>query len=77
MISTAAELTAALVKYLPPHIRSIVEAHCFDGESIFKIQRQRKMKRRNLEALIEATLVTMQEWIAATSGRFRAVADVI
>jgi hypothetical protein len=42
MISTAAELAAALVEDLPPDIRSIVEAHFLGGESIFTMQRRYK-----------------------------------
>jgi len=46
MLSIAANLAAALVHDLPSEVRTIVEAHFLDGESILKIQRQRKMKRR-------------------------------
>ena len=75
MISTAAELATALVKELPPDVRKLVEAHFFDGESLFKIQRHHGMKRRDLEAMIEFALVTMR---SALRGRgVRAVADVI
>jgi len=75
MISTAADLTAALVQGLPPDVRKIVEAHFFDGESIFKIQRRYKLKRRDLEMLIQAALVTMRT--ALRNRGVRAVADVI
>ena len=75
MLSSAAELAAALVQDLPPDIRSIVEAHFFDGESIFKIQRRYKLKRRDLEAMIEAALLTMR--LALRSRGVRAVGDVI
>ena len=75
MISTAAELAVALVADLPPEVRTIVEAHFFDGESVFKIQRQRKMKRRDLKATIEAALGNMR--VALRSRGVRAVGDVI
>jgi hypothetical protein len=75
MIFTAAELAATVVKELPPDVRTVVEAHFFDGESIFKIQRRYKLKRRDLEAMIEAALVTMRS--ALRSCGVRAVADVI
>lgn len=45
---------------LPLDIRSIKEAHFFDGDSALKIQRQRQMKRRDVEAIIAATLETMR-----------------
>lgn len=62
-------------KRLPPDVRKIVEAHFFDGESIFTIQRRYKIKRRDLDALIEAALVSMRA--ALRSRGVRAVADVI
>ena len=65
----------ALVNDLPPDVRKIVEAHFFDGESIFKIQRRYKMKRRDLEAMIEAALLSMRT--ALRSRGVRAVGDVI
>jgi len=75
MLSNAADLAAAVVADLPPDVRKIVEAHFFDGDSIFKIQRRYKMKRRDLEAMIEAALVTMRT--ALRSRNVRAVGDVI
>jgi hypothetical protein len=75
MLSTAADLAAALVHDLPPDIRKIVEAHFFDGESIFKIQRRYKLKRRDLESMIQAALVSMRT--ALRSRGVRAVGDVI
>jgi hypothetical protein len=75
MISTAADLAAALVNDLPPEVRIIVEAHFFEGESIFTIQRRHGMKRRDLEMLIQAALVTMRT--ALRSRGVRAVSDVI
>ena len=59
MISTAAELAAANVEELPLDVRKLVEAHFFYGESLFKIQRRHKLKLRDMEAMIEAALVTM------------------
>jgi len=75
MISTAADLAVVLVQELPPDVRKIMEAHFFDGESIFTIQRRYKLKRRDLEAMIEAALLTMR--LALRSRGVRAVADVI
>jgi hypothetical protein len=75
MISTAAELAAAIVADLPPDVRKIVEAHFFDGDSIFKIQRRYRMRRRDLEEMIEAALCNMR--LALRSRGVRAVADVI
>ena len=60
MISTAADLAAALVQDLPPNLQNMVVAHFCDGESIFKIQRRYKLKSRELEATIEAVPVTMR-----------------
>jgi hypothetical protein len=57
LICIAAELAAVLVHDLPSDLRKIVEAHFFDGESIFKIQCRLKLKRRDLEAMIEAVRV--------------------
>lgn len=75
MISTPAEVAAALVKDLSPDIRKIVEAHFFDGESVLKIQRRYKLKRRDVEAMIEVSLITMRT--ALRSRGVRAVSDVI
>jgi hypothetical protein len=75
MIFTAPELAVAVVKDLPPEVRMVVEAHFFDGESIFKIQRRYNLKRRDLEAMIEAALVTMRT--ALRRRGVRAVGDVI
>jgi hypothetical protein len=75
MLSNPADLAAALVHDLPSDIRSIVEAYFFDGESIFKLQRRYKLKRRDLEAMIEAALVSMR--VTLRSRGVRAVADVI
>ena len=73
MISTAAELATALVKELPPDVRSIMEAHFFDGESLFKIQRRHKVKRRDMEAITATALVTMRK--AMRSRGVQGVAD--
>ena len=51
MLSTAADLAAALVKDLPPDVRKIEEAHFFDGESIFTIQRRHNLKSRKRHEL--------------------------
>jgi hypothetical protein len=75
MLSTAAELAAALVRDLQPEVRKIVEAHFFDGESIFTIQRRYKLKRRDLETMIEAALGNMR--LVLQSRNVRAVADVV
>jgi hypothetical protein len=48
MLFTAADLAAALVQDLPPEVRTFVEAHFFDGESIFKIQRRYKLKNAGI-----------------------------
>ncbi len=66
---------AALVQDLPPDLQDIVEAHLFDGESLFKIQRRYKLERRVLEALIAAALVTMRT--ALRSRGVQSVSDVI
>lgn len=75
MISDAIELVAAVVNDLPSDLRTVVAAHFFEDESVFKIQRQRKMKRRDLETMIEIALGTMR---MALRGRgVRGVSDVI
>lgn len=53
MLATPTELVTALVDGLPPELRKLVEAHFFDGESVYRLQRQRKMKRRDLEAMLD------------------------
>lgn len=75
VILNAAELLSATLKEMSPYNRAVLEAHFFDGESIFKIQRRYNLKRRDLEAMIEAALVTMRS--ALRSRGVRAVADVI
>jgi hypothetical protein len=52
-----------------------MEAHFFDDESIFNLQRRYKLKRRDLEAIIEAALVMMRT--ALQRRGVRAVGDVI
>jgi hypothetical protein len=75
MIANPTELASILLEDLPPDVRTVVEAHFFDGESLFKLQRSHKLKRRDMEAMIEAALVTMR---TALRGRgVQAVADVI
>lgn len=75
VIPTAADLAVTLVNDLPPDLRKVVEAYFFDGESVGKIQRRHKLKRQDLEAIIEAALDTMR--LALRSRGVRAVADVI
>jgi hypothetical protein len=75
VILTASELVTTIVSDLPPDVRSIIEQHFQDGESVFKIQRQCWMKRRDVEAKIETALATMR--IAMRSRGVRAVPDVI
>jgi len=60
MILNAAELVAAALNELPSEIRTLVEAHFFDCESVFKIQRHHQMKRRDIEATIAAALANMR-----------------
>ena len=60
VIVTASELVNAVVSDLPPDVRSIVGQHFQDGDSVFKIQRQRGMKRRDVEARIETALGAMR-----------------
>jgi hypothetical protein len=56
MILTAAEILASAMDELAPDIRAIVSDHFFDGASVYKIQRQRKMKRQEIEAYITTAL---------------------
>jgi hypothetical protein len=56
MILTAAEILDSAIGELAPDIRAIVTDHFFDGASVFKIQRQRQMKKREVEAQIATAL---------------------
>jgi hypothetical protein len=49
VILTAAEILNAAIGELAPGIRAIVTDHLFDGASLYKIQRQRRMKRLEVE----------------------------
>ena len=60
VILTAADLLSAALDELSPDIRSMMDAHFFDGDSTFRIQRQRHMKRRDVETVIGAALETMR-----------------
>ncbi len=60
MIFTAAELADSLVRDLPTEVRKVVEAHFFDGESLFKIQRRVNLNCRDVSKIIEDALVTMR-----------------
>jgi DNA-directed RNA polymerase specialized sigma24 family protein len=74
VILSIPELAAALAE-LPTDTRTMVESHFLDGDSTFRIQRQRQMKRREVEAAIGAAVVTMR---TALHGRgVLGMADVI
>jgi len=75
MILSLPELAAVALDQLPTNIRSMVDSHFLDGESVFKIQRQRRMKRWDVEVAIRAAVVTMR---TALRGRgVLGMADVI
>jgi hypothetical protein len=73
MLSTAADLEAALVNDFPPDVRKIVEAHFFDGESIFNIQRRYNLKHCDpgefmIEAALAGVMFAMNETISRCSA---------
>ena len=74
MILSAAELIAAALDDLPADIRSIVQSHYLDGESVRKIQKCRPMKCRDIEAVIAAALEEMRK--ALKSRGFEGVSDL-
>ncbi len=56
MILTAAEILDSAMDDLDPDIRAIVTDHFFDGASVFKIQRHRQMKKREVETCLATAL---------------------
>ncbi len=48
---------------------SISGLHIIEGEAMYKIQRRHKTKRRDMEAMIEAALVTMRTALRGRWGR--------
>lgn len=60
MLLSLGELVAQVVTELPADLRSIVESHYLEGASVYKIQRQRGMKRREVEAILTAALEMMR-----------------
>lgn len=75
MLANAAEFVSFATSALPPDVRTIVEAHFLDGDSVFKIQRRFGVKRRDVEAIIEAALAEMET--ALRSRGVRGMTDVI
>ena len=63
MILTAAEILNSAMGELTPDIRAIVTDHFFDGASVHKIQRQRRMKRLEVEACITTALNGIKEYM--------------
>jgi hypothetical protein len=52
-------ITAAL-EMLPPFERTLMTDHFLDGASVHTLARRHKLKRQDLEVMIEAALVTMR-----------------
>jgi DNA-directed RNA polymerase specialized sigma24 family protein len=75
MMSTPSELVAAVMSDLPPDLRSLVEAHFYEGDSVVKIQRRHRLKRKVVAATLESALETI--CIALRDRGVRSVADVI
>jgi DNA-directed RNA polymerase specialized sigma24 family protein len=75
MLATAADFVSFATSALPPDVRTVVEAHFLDGDSIFKIQRRFGVKRRDVEAMIETALAEMG--MAFRSHGVRGMTDVI
>jgi DNA-directed RNA polymerase specialized sigma24 family protein len=67
-------ITIAL-ETLPPFERALMADHFLDGASVHTLARRYSVKRRDIEATIEAALVTMRT--ALCSRGVRAVGDVI
>ena len=63
MLLNASELLNAALNELSPDIRTAVEAHFFDGASIFTIQRQCKAKRQDVEECITTALNEMRVYM--------------
>lgn len=63
VILTGNDLLTAALEELPFNVRGLVEAHFFDGESIFKIQRYHKIRRRKIEASITSALERMRTYM--------------
>lgn len=67
--------TTTALEVLPPFERTVMTDHFLDGASVHTLARRYKMKRRDLEAMIEAALLTMRT--ALQSRGVGAVGDVI
>jgi hypothetical protein len=75
MILTAAEILDSAIGDLAPEIQAIVTEHFFDGASVHKIQRQRQMKRKEVEAQIATALNDIKVYMLRRG--VRASADVL
>jgi len=75
MLANAAEFVSFATSALPPDVRTVVEAHFLEGDSVLKIQRRFGVKRRDVEAMIETGLAEMGT--ALRSHGVRGMTDVI
>jgi hypothetical protein len=75
VILAAAEILNAAIAELAPDIRAIVANHFFDGESVYKIQRHRRMKRLEVEACITTALNEIKAYMLRRG--IRANADLL
>jgi hypothetical protein len=75
MILTPAEILDSAMDELAPDIRAIVTDHFFDGASVYKIQRQRRMKKVEVETCLATALDGIKEYMR--SRGIRATADLL
>jgi hypothetical protein len=75
MILTAAEIVDSAIGELAPEIQAIVTEHFFDGASVQRIQRQRRMRKAEVEACITTALNEIKAYMLRRG--VRASADVL
>jgi hypothetical protein len=75
MILTAAEILDSAIGELAPDVQAIVTEHFFDGASVYKIQRQRRMRKVEVEACITTALNEIKAYMFRRG--VRASADVL
>lgn len=75
MFLFAADLVAAAIDCLDPELAAIAKEHFLGGASVFKIQRHRRMKRKEVETCISKAVDEMREYMRRRG--IRKAADIM
>jgi DNA-directed RNA polymerase specialized sigma24 family protein len=75
VVFTAAEILAHALEQLSPELRSVVEAHVFDDQSVYTLVRRRGLPKRDIESTLAAAFDAMR--YALVRRGVRGVGDVV